>query len=181
MNNVGECSECASKVSLDEILTCGSCSKKFHASCSEMSHLTKRGLKPAPKPSYVKYFNQIMKYNQEYLGGCFSWTCNTCVDIKNLSSEKFVGDRLSLIEAAFIQQKPVVPLVEKLIKKIDDLPNIAAASVNNQSSGLRSRQGSFSDQTRGGKRSYLAAARSNLSSSNTKSSVFNNKFKKKGN
>ena len=157
VNSTGECSLCSDEVNPIHILTCCSCSRRFHPECPDLKNLSNRGIKVAPKPTYVGHFNHIMK--SSYLGGCFSWECNSCVSIKKLSENKFLGDRLALLEAAFIQQKPVMPLVEKIARKIEELPNAAAASLSHQMNNPPSRRGSFSDNTTL-KRSHSGAATS---------------------
>lgn len=155
VNSAGVCSVCSAEIDPNHTLTCCSCSRRFHPECPDLSNLSNRGIKVAPKPTYVGHFNHIMK--SSYLSGCFSWECNSCVSIKKLSENKFLGDRLALLEAAFIQQKPVMPLVEKIARKIEELPNAAAASISHQMNNPPPRRGSFSDQTTL-KRSHSGAA-----------------------
>ena len=115
VDSAAVCSACSIQVALEHILCCSSCSKKFHGNCKELEILTKRGVNIAPSNTSIKDFNHIMKFNHSYLSGRFSWTCNSCVAIKALCQNKFLEDRLAMLESAFTQQKQVLPLVEQLV------------------------------------------------------------------
>ena len=52
------------------IITCSSCSRKFHANCSSLESLNKR-VKVMPSPTNIMRYNEICKNNVKYLGGAF--------------------------------------------------------------------------------------------------------------
>ena len=61
VNSTGACSLCSDEVNPIHILTCCSCSRRFHPECPDLQNLSNRGIKVAPKPTYVGHFNHIMK------------------------------------------------------------------------------------------------------------------------
>ena len=112
-----KCSGCSRVVSEDCLLTCCDCNKKFHAHCNQLFPFRKRGVRIAPSEADIASFYNIMKLNHVYLGGQFHWSCNCCVDMKKSIDNEFTAKKLTFLESALMQQKP---LIEKLIESTDN-------------------------------------------------------------
>ena len=102
------CAACNKRVEklVKHVIQCCSCTKRFHATCKEVDpEGNRRKLKIMPCRTDIGHFNSIMKHNESYLGGKFSWTCNSCVTMRSISDKKYIGDRLALIESMLIKDK----------------------------------------------------------------------------
>ena len=143
VDSAGICTACFENVQPDVLLSCCSCAKKFHALCAELQPLANRGVKITPARTYIKHFNTIMAVNKGYLGGKFSWNCNSCVSVRALADNKFLGDRLAMVESAIAQQRPLLPLLKKLATNSENWANSGqrVASVNSVASTLNNNVG----------------------------------------
>ena len=116
------CAACVKRVEKPHkhVIECCSCRKKFHATCKEVDLVGNRHkLKVMPCKTDIMHFNSIMKQNEAWLGGKFSWSCNSCVTLQSISDKKYLGDRLALIESMLIKDKPLKAVLEDLIAKLD--------------------------------------------------------------
>lgn len=116
------CAACEKRVEKPRkhVVECCSCLRKFHATCKEIEPVggNRRKLKIMPCKTDIQHFNGIMKHNDAYLGGKFSWTCNSCVTMQSISDKRYVADRLGLIEAMLIKDKSLKSILEDLLEKI---------------------------------------------------------------
>ena len=154
------------------VIECCSCLKKFHATCKEVDPMgNRRKLKIMPCKTNIEHFNDIMRYNDAWLGGKFSWTCSSCVTIRSIADKKYTSDRLGLIEAMLVKDHSLKATIESLIDKLNNSSLVAPPapkdySLNTDvemqrdgtSSGLTSSRPSFADMTRSGSSSKSPSA-----------------------
>ena len=59
-----------------------------------------RGNKTMPCETFIKNYNTmcVANNNGDYLGGCFSWICSSCISLNEGSSKRNAPDRISILE-----------------------------------------------------------------------------------
>ena len=99
----GVCEQCKVKCTGHEMMVCCSCNKFFHGTCKSV--VEKVRCNPVmPAQSHVTYFNQhLMRGDGIYMAGRFLWMCASCVNLKEIGSNKYHYDRMAMLESAVIQ------------------------------------------------------------------------------
>lgn len=122
VNSSAICSGCDSQIKdiAGNIITCSSCSKKFHATCPTLEALNKR-VKVMPSVTNIRRYNEMCRSNIKYLGGAFSWCCASCEMLKNTANNDLLGDRLKLLESFVVQamqDRPLKKTLENVLKEL---------------------------------------------------------------
>ena len=124
-----QCAGCSEVVEEHYVLRCSECKRRFHGNCAILPGRKKKGVMPAD--SHIKYFNNhcIARVNGDYVGGRFSWTCSSCISLKEESGKECSPDRYSMLETIVTKNNKqyessfgsINQTLKVLNKKIDDL------------------------------------------------------------
>ena len=100
-----KCAGCHDTAKNNQVIRCCCCNKRFHAVCNTFADNKVRGhVVMPPRTGIENYHSGILRnVNGDYLGGRFSWTCSSCLNLSDASDSKSLPDRLAVIESVLLK------------------------------------------------------------------------------
>ena len=112
MVNNGKCLGCKDTAKDLEVLCCYLCKNYFHVlNCTVVDTLPTEAL-----PSKTNRGNYIKFCKEKFPTGNFIWTCFRCGNIKAMSSENNINERVSLLETLFLTLSPAIKSLSKSLE-----------------------------------------------------------------
>ena len=108
VDSANNCPKCSIKAQVNHVLVCCCCNKRFHGYCKYVKD-TVSGEKPIPAKTWIEHFVDHLcgTNNGDYITGRFSWTCASCLNVKDASKPSNLPDRMNRVESLLVKSSGI--------------------------------------------------------------------------